>query len=220
MSLKALIFDLDGTLINSAPDLRGAVNKLLKGCNRREISLEETMEFVGNGAAKLVERAFRATGDALLETEITPHTERFLAFYDGHECDETYLYDNVMGTLKNLQDKGYKLALCTNKPRQPTLNIVRHFALEGFFEFILGGDELANKKPNPQMLHYLLDRMKLSSYEAVMIGDSANDIGAAQNATMKSIAVSYGYRKMPVEKLGADYIVDDFMELSDIVANW
>lgn len=215
MALTTLIFDLDGTLIDSAPDLRTACNKLLQRENRREITLAETKKFVGNGAAKLVARAFAATGEPVEESELVALTQDFLAFYDGHEADETQTYPSVMETLQKLKEQGYRMALCTNKPQQPTQNLVKQLGLESFFEVIIGGDQVGKKKPDPEMLLSTLKHMGLSPDQAVMIGDSPNDIGAADNADIPSIAVSYGYRRVSVEELGADRIIDHMAQLPD-----
>jgi phosphoglycolate phosphatase len=215
MSLKAIIFDLDGTLIDSAPDLGTACNKVLAKYARRPISRSETMQFVGNGAAKLIERAFQATGTALSETDIITRTDEFLDFYRGHEADETRLYDKVETTLHRLKQDGWRLALCTNKPAEPTRNLLRDLNLSGFFEVVVGGDELDGKKPDPQMLYYVLEKMNLTVDDAIMVGDSPNDINAARNANMRNIAVSYGYRKVTLEELSADIVIHQFDEITE-----
>lgn len=208
-----LIFDLDGTLIDSAPDLRKAANKVLSKHGRRPISMEETKKFVGNGAAKLMERAFRATGKEVPDNDIEKLTQDFLAFYDGHEADETRPYEGVVATLETLKDKGYRMALCTNKPHQPTNNLLKDLGLDRFFEIVLGGDMLDHKKPHPQMILWILDKMGCEKKQAIMIGDSPNDITGARNAGIRNIAVSYGYRKVPVEDLQADHVIDHFPDL-------
>lgn len=213
MPLKALIFDLDGTLIDSAPDLRTATNKLLHHYNRRAISMSEVKKFVGNGAAKLIERAFKATGEKANPADISNLTHEFLSFYDGHETDETCLYVGVLEALTSLKEKGYRLALCTNKPQNPSENVLRDLGIADFFEVVLGGDQLASKKPNPEMIHWVLNKMKLNVDEALMIGDSPNDIDAAKNAGMRNVAVSYGYRKVTIEELNADIVIDEFQQL-------
>jgi len=213
MTLRALIFDLDGTLIDSAPDLRTATNKLLRNYNRRDISMNEVKQFVGNGAAKLIERAFKATGIEADLADIPKLTNEFLSLYDGHEADETSLYAGVLEILATLKDRGFRLALCTNKPQTPSENILRDLGIAHFFELVLGGDQLASKKPNPEMIHWIVNKMKLNVDEALMIGDSPNDIDAAKNAGMRNIAVSYGYRKITIEELNADIVIDEFQQL-------
>lgn len=213
MTLKALIFDLDGTLIDSAPDLRTACNKVLVHHGRREISLDEVMKFIGNGAPKLIERAFRATGDEVSGDEVQTLTQEFLAFYTGHEADETRPYPGVMETLQKLKDAGYRMALCTNKPKAPTVNLMDELGMSDFFEVVLGGDELERKKPDPQMIHHVVQEMGVEVGDAVMIGDSPNDIDAAKNAGMKNIAVSYGYRKVSVEEMAADVVIHEMVSL-------
>ena len=162
MALNTVIFDLDGTLIDSAPDLRTAVNKLLVKYQRRTISLTKTKKFVGNGAQKLVERAFKATGDSAAESDLAALTQEFLAFYDGHEADDTLTYAGVIPTLEILKEKGFRLALCTNKPHAPTLNLMQALNLGDYFEFVIGGDQVSRKKPDAQMLNLALEKMGIS----------------------------------------------------------
>ena len=217
MSQMSLIFDLDGTLIDSAPDLRSATNKLLAKYDRRPITMEEVKKFVGNGAAKLIERAFRATGKEAKEQDIDGLTDEFLSFYDGHEADDTMPYEGVIETLTLLQNKGYRMAVCTNKPQLPTENLLRDLNMADFFEVVIGGDVLERKKPDPQMIHWVLDKMALDVSEAIMVGDSPNDIDAAKKASMRNVAVSYGYRKVAVEELRADTVIDRFEQLLNYV---
>jgi phosphoglycolate phosphatase len=216
-SKYALIFDLDGTLIDSAPDLKTACNKLLAQYNLPKITLEDTHHFVGNGAQKLVERAFKHAGKEPSPEEIETRTQEFLAFYNGHEADETVLYDGVMEGLVTLRSLGFRMALCTNKPKAPTLSILKTLKLAPLFDVVIGGDEVAIKKPAPEMLLKALDEMDCSPDKTIMIGDSPNDIGAATNAQIKSIAVSYGYRKVSMGDLGGDYQVDKFSQIPDII---
>lgn len=213
MRFMAILFDLDGTLIDSAPDLRTTVNKLLTREGRRDISLEETARFIGNGAQVLIERAFRATGEAVRREDLHALTRDFLSFYEGHETDETTPYPTALETLDTLRRKGYRLALVTNKPQGPTENILKEFAMTPFFDVVIGGDSVDRKKPDPQMLKQAMKEMGLKEEDCLMVGDSPNDIGAAINAQMASIAVSYGYRKVPVEELGADHIIHRMEEL-------
>ncbi len=212
-----LIFDLDGTLIDSAPDLCVAANKVLANHGCRQITLQETKTFVGNGAAKLVERAFRATGQEADPHDIPDLTEQFLAAYDGHEADETRPYDGVMETLNILKSSGQRMAVCTNKPQVPTNNLLRDLKMAEYFELVLGGDQLARKKPDPQMIHWMLDRLDVPAEKALMIGDTVNDIDGAKNAGVQSVAVSYGYRKVPVDELGANVFIDTFEQLLGVI---
>lgn len=218
MPIQALIFDLDGTLIDSAPDLRTACNKVLSKHGRRDITMEETTQFIGNGAAKLIERAFRATGDEVDAETVQSLMKEFLAFYDGHEADETTPYEGVMETLAELKAQNYRMALCTNKPTQPTHNLLSVLGMEEFFELVIGGDKLSSKKPNPEMIHWVLEQMKVEPSQAIMIGDSPNDVQGARNAGIKNIAVSYGYRKVTLEEMGADQVVHRFDEIPALVS--
>jgi len=216
MPLTTLLFDLDGTLIDSVPDLQIALNKTLAVKGLPLLALNDVQNFVGNGAEKLVERAFRAQGQILSPESLEHQTHQFLTFYEGHEHDQTRLYDGVRPTLEHLREQGYTLALCTNKPQAPTLAILDHFHLTPFFQEILGGDQGIVRKPAPDMLFALAARLNAAPHQCVMIGDSANDIEAAHGANMASIAVSYGYCKGRPEDLRASYIVQDFSEITSL----
>lgn len=215
MPLKALLFDLDGTLIDSAPDLQKAVNKLLRAHGRAPISNSQTRQFVGNGAQKLVERAFRVSGAKAPSDDLPGLTSEFLAFYDGHECDATKPYEGVIETLEACRQKNLMLTIATNKPKMPTLNILKTLGFDGYFDFVIGGDEVSHKKPDPEMLQTTMDALGVTAGEVLMIGDSPNDIGAAKAAGIRTIAVSYGYRKVPVSDLNADHIVDHMGDILD-----
>lgn len=216
-NLQTIIFDLDGTLIDSVPDLCAALNRLLSDHHRRAVSLDEVKKMVGNGARKLVERGFRATGTAAAESDLDELTKAFLAHYDGHETDETKLYPGTVSLLQSLKTRGYKLALCTNKPQKPSENILKAFDLDRFFDCVLGGDILPLRKPAPDMIDWVLEKLATQPDHALMVGDSANDIDAAKAAKVKSVAVSFGYSKIAPSELGADVLINHLDELDQLL---
>lgn len=193
---EVLLFDLDGTLVDSAPDLAFAVNKTLIKLGLAPFSQDVIRGWVGNGANILIQRAL--SGNAEISTNLdSALIERALAIffqiYQTHTCVETRLYSNVLSTLTELKARGYRLAIITNKPEQFIAPIVNGLAMDGLFELIVGGDTLEKRKPDPLPLHYACQRLSVNVEQCVMIGDSKNDILAAKAANMNSIALTYGY---------------------------
>lgn len=211
-----LVFDLDGTLIDSAPDLHVCLNRLLTSERRRSLALDEVIKMVGDGIPALVRRAYSATGG--IPENIDDRIAHYRALYGDALADRSTPYPNVPETLAQLFEAGHRMAVCTNKPFAPTMEILKTFGLARFFGAVAGGDTLPVRKPDPGHLLGLLEMLGSSPEHAVMIGDSRNDIQVAIDAGVRSIAVSYGYRKQPVEELGADVIVDRFSDIPKALA--
>ncbi len=206
-----LVFDLDGTLIDSAPDLHACLNRLLAAEGRRCLDLAEVVAMVGDGVPALVRRAYEATGG--LPDDIEAAIAQYRALYGDALADRTVPYPGVIETLALLLAAGHRMAVCTNKPLAPTLEILETLGLAGFFRTVAGGDTLPVRKPDPGHLLGLLKMLESRPDRAVMIGDSLNDIQVAAGAGVRSIAVSYGYRKQPAEELGADIVIDRFSDI-------
>ncbi|WP_259781019.1 phosphoglycolate phosphatase [Aestuariispira ectoiniformans] len=213
-----LVFDLDGTLIESDRDLARAANRLLAERDRPALTLDRVRSFVGDGARKLVERCFEATGG--LPASLDDLTARFIALYEENIADETTAFDGVHETLTALRAKGHRLAVCTNKPETATRRLLDILGLADYFEDLVGGDSLPVRKPDPGHILALLDRMQVSPKDAVMVGDSGNDIFAGRDAGLKTILVTFGYCRTPHEKLPADAMVDHFSQIPDILAQF
>ncbi len=218
-SIEAVVFDLDGTLIDSAPDLRTAVNRMLADRGRRGLGLGAVTAMVGDGVHKLVERALAATGkETPTDGEIARATRRFIDFYEGHGADLTRAYAGAVEALKCLRDEGYALGICTNKPHRATCGILGALDLEGYFSAVLGGDSLDGvRKPDPRHLLAVLERLGATRGNAVMVGDTENDVAAARGAGVPVIAVAFGYAKVPAAELGADAVIGHFDELPDAI---
>ncbi len=215
-TIKAVVFDLDGTLIDSAPDLRVAVNKVLAEHRRRPLGLIEVKMMVGDGAVKLVERAFATTGGEPAVSDLPDLTARFLGFYEGHAAELTRPYAGVTETLSRLRADGRALGICTNKPEAATREVLHDLSLDGYFDAVLGGDSIDSaRKPDPRMLQGVLDALGVGANDAVMVGDAANDAGAARALGVPVILVSYGYTRIPVDELGADLIISEFSQLPE-----
>jgi len=218
---KLIIFDLDGTLINSAPDLALAVNHTLSSLGRETFSQTQIDGWVGNGASVLIRRALSASVeiDETLDEELSKKAlDIFLDFYSRNSCVDTIAYPLVSDTLKTLKDRDFRLALVTNKPVGFVAPILNGLELDSYFELYLGGDSLSQRKPHPMPLIYVCDKLEVDISNAVMVGDSQNDILSAKACGMQSIGVTYGYNyDEPISSYEPDVILDSFVEILDIL---
>lgn len=214
---KVILFDLDGTLIDSVPDLAVAVNHMLEALGRETFSEDVIRYWVGNGAQVLVKRAL--SGESIVDENLDlalfeKALDIFLTFYAQNLAITTEPYPNVTSTLNALKEMGYRLAIVTNKPFDFVGPILESLNLSDLFEFYVGGDSLAQKKPYPMPLLHICEKLGVTVDECVMVGDSKNDILAANAAKMQSIGVSYGYNYG--EDIGfynPDVVVDDFADI-------
>lgn len=214
---KLLIFDLDGTLIDSAPDLALAINHMLQALDKAPFSQQQIDNWVGNGASTLVKRALsgsREIDSSLDERFCQKALEIFLAFYANNLCNETRTYPNVRSTLETLKEKGYILSIVTNKPFAFVAPILESLQMQALFTSILGGDSLEQKKPHPAPLLHTCEKFEIRVEDTLMVGDSKNDIQSANACGMQSIGVTYGYNYG--EEIGVHHpsaIINDFGEL-------
>jgi len=212
---RCVIFDLDGTLVDSAPDIAISMNKMLQQLDFPTRDLQQVRDWIGNGAGRLIKRALTGQLDGEPPEELFKQAHQlFLDIYDQHINVESTLYPGALEGLTVLYEQSYVLACVTNKPRRFTPPLLEAFGIDHFFEYLICGDDLPVKKPDPQVLQTILKQINLSPLQAVMVGDSASDIKAAQSANMKSFCVSYGYHQgKGVDALGADYIIDSIVEI-------
>lgn len=218
---KVIVFDLDGTLVDSAPDLALALNHTLERLEHETFTHEAIRSWVGNGAQTLVKRGL--SGSSVVDEEMDPELasralEIFLDYYAQNLCVDTVAYPNVVPTLKSLKAKNYRLALVTNKPYGFIEPLLEGLGMSGLFELCLGGDSLAKKKPDPLPLLHVCERLDISASKCLMIGDSKNDILAANAANMQSIGVSYGYNYGEhITVYEPDSVVDDFADILELL---
>lgn len=220
----ALIFDLDGTLVHSVPDLRVAANAVLAEDGRRALSDAEVQGMVGNGVRKLVERAYRATGgvpggDDRLDEALDALVPRFMVHYDAHPTDLTRPFEGLEAALGTLHTAGHCMAVCTNKPQDASQAILDQLGLARFFDVVVGGGSTPNLKPHPEPVLAALRGLGVEARDAVFVGDSENDAGAARAAGVRFLGVSFGYRHCPAEDLGAEILIDHFDALPAAVAH-
>jgi phosphoglycolate phosphatase len=207
-----LVFDLDGTLIDSAPDLHRALLRLLNQEGLPAIPLDAVIGMVGDGAAKLVARAFAHAGRPV-DAELPHLLARFLDLYETGIADLTRPYPGVPETLKILQDAGHRMAVCTNKPDAPTRAVLDALGLGGFFDAAIGGDAAPAKKPDPRHVLAVLQRMGESTENSVMIGDGANDLLVARAAGIAFVHARYGYGIRGVADVLPAAAIDAFSDL-------
>jgi len=222
--IKAVAFDLDGTLVDSAPDLQAALNRVTAWAGRNPFSVDEVKGMVGDGTKKLIERALEASGGPENGDMAETHARWFARFteeYQGCNSEQTRPYPGVVETLARLDEEGYHLGVCTNKPQAATIRILETFALSVFFDAVVGGDLLDNdvRKPDPLHLTATLDGLGVEPAEAVMVGDHLNDLACARGAGARVVLCTYGYSRVPVDTLGADAVIDRFSDLPDALAS-
>ena len=212
--IPALVFDLDGTLIDSAPDLHQAVLKLLAEEGRPAISLDELKTMVGDGAPILVKRVFAYVGNDAGD-KLPQLVARYLVHYEDAIAVHTRLYPGVRATLERLQAAGHKMAVCTNKAHKPSIGVLDALDLSKFFDVVIGGDATPAKKPDPRHVLTVLDRLSAEPAHSVMIGDGANDLIAARDAGVPVIHARYGYGMTRDHDVTPAAIVDEFAAIPD-----
>lgn len=212
-----LVFDLDGTLAETAPDIMGTLNVLLEGEGLAALPLEKARELVGAGARALIERGFRASGRPLPSEKLDELFAAFLPHYLGRVAEASFLFPGVEAALDRLSAKGYALAICTNKPEPHSLALVEALGVKNRFRAIVGRETLPFFKPDPRVL---FETIRLSGGEpsrAIMIGDSKTDLDTARGANIPSIGVSFGYTDIPMAELKPDRLIHHFDALDEAV---
>lgn len=213
----AVVFDLDGTLIDSAPDVAAALNRLLAEEGRLSLTLAQVQGLVGEGARVLMEGAWKATGAAAEADAVPGLLKRYLAHYAAHPADHTVVYDGVREELARLKALGVRLGICTNKPHGITRVVLDALDLAHHFDAVLGGD-VPHRKPNGEHVRETLRLMGADGLSAVYVGDSRTDVVAAKDAGLPVICVDWGYARMPVAELGADRLISSYAELPAALA--
>jgi len=218
MNKQLLIFDFDGTLIDSVPDLADATNTMLTTLGKDTYPIETIRNWIGNGSRLLVERALVGkveVAEGELTVEEADHAEQiFFEAYKNLSGSKTVAYPDVDDGLKRLHAAGYTLALVTNKPIRFVPKILQSFGWQDLFSEVMGGDSLSVKKPDPTPLLHVCETLNFSVEQSVMIGDSRNDMLAGQNANMDTLGLSYGYNYgQDIRELNPTEAFDHFADL-------
>ncbi len=209
---KALIFDLDGTLVDSVQDIAHALNCTLKDLSLPEKSLEEVRDIVGDGVRTLLGRATGNTKKEFVENA----AQIFHHHYRKHCVDNTFLYPGVRELLDFYKNK--KLAVVSNKPYEMILQTLKHCAIENHFKLVLGPESTTNKKPHPEPILKTLEEFSVEANTTLMVGDGTTDMEAGKSAGVFTCAVTYGYRKKEeLERYNPDFFIDKIEDLKKIV---
>ena len=219
--MEAVLFDLDGTLIDSAPDLADALDETMRRLGRPAYGEETVRRWIGNGATTLVARALSGSREidpdldaALLQEAL----ELFMAAYRRRLCERTRLYPGVRETLDALTKRALPMAVVTNKPSAFVAPILEALAIARYFPFALGGDALPRKKPHPMPLLHACERLGVPPERTVMVGDSSNDILAAKAAGMRSVGVRWGYNYgEDIAAYTPDAVIERFEALTEVI---
>ncbi len=214
--LEAVILDLDGTLVDTAPELAEGANHLLRHFGRRELTTAEAAPMLGKGMDVLVEMAFDLTGGpAPADQDMDTMTAMVREGYRGSEGLAT-VYPGVLATMEAIKESGVKLALCANKPEASCIRNVQGLGLGPFLDMVVGGDTYNTRKHDPNQIHKIIEQLGVSRDGCVFVGDAQQDSGAAHNAGIPFIAMAYGYSALlgvPFEDLSAARLVGRFEDL-------
>ena len=211
-----VVCDLDGTLVDSAPDLSGALNTVLAEHGVPTVAPEEVRDFVGAGALALIRRALARSG-ALERCDADRMLERFLDVYRSRLTRESRPYPGVPDALRTLAGLGHPLAVCTNKPEDLARRMLSELRLDFFGEAVVGGDTFGFRKPDPRALEAAVSRAGGGPGRSVLVGDSRTDVETARNAGAPVILVTYGYRTDPVDVLAPDLVAHGFGSVPELV---
>ena len=212
--LKGIIFDLDGTLLNTLVDLQNATNYALDKQNYPRITLEMTRNYVGNGNVKLLERAFKTEKAEIIDKAFID----FKYFYDIHKSDNTIPYDGIMNMIKNIYNLGIKMAIVTNKYQEAATSLCKPL-FGKYIDIIVGKDDNIPAKPDPTMANVALSKLNLKPNECIFVGDSDVDVMTGKNTKVsKVVGVTWGFKdKEVLEALGVDYLIDKPNQLINII---
>jgi len=217
----AVLFDLDGTLIDSVADLAAATNRVLVERHLSPLTVDQVRTMIGNGMTKLVERAFSANSVQLDVSDLAIETKAVVASYESDLHSNTILLDGAVEAIALFAKADTAIAVVTNKPQWASEQILAHFGLTEHIDLIVGGDLDIATKPAPDMLLHALKCFNVAPENALMVGDSPADVGAAKAASVCSVVVRGGYTKadVSVDSLGADYVLDGLGQLHTDMLN-
>jgi len=213
---KGLVLDLDGTLVDSLPDLLAVLNQVLDDFGVPELSAAEAKPMIGDGTLKLVERALAARN--VTPDQIRPTQSRFLAIYEARPTRLSRFYAGVPEVLAELEAQGWVCAVCTNKPERATRVMLSELDLDRFFRAVITGDTLPQKKPDPAPMRAALARLEVAPHRAIAVGDHANDLQAARGAGLRSVFARYGYGTLTPDVPQPVAVIGKFTELPDALA--
>jgi phosphoglycolate phosphatase len=212
-SSRIVVFDLDGTLVDTAPDLINALNVILAREGLAPVPLHAARNMIGAGARKLLERGLELDGRNVSLAELDRLTDDFIAYYAEHIADASRPFDGLEAALDDLTSHGYRFAVCTNKLEWLSRRLLDRLNLSPRFSAICGADTFGVSKPDPAILRQTVARAGAELSSAIMVGDAGPDVGVARRASVPVICVSFGYTEVPVADLKPDAVIDHMREL-------
>jgi phosphoglycolate phosphatase len=216
-SSPIVVFDLDGTLAETAGDLIGTLNVILAREGHAPLPLEQARDLLGAGARALIQRGFTVAGASLPPERLESLSQDFLAHYGDHLTDHSTLFPGVIGALDRLEAAGLRLAICTNKVEAHAVALLDALGIGHRFRTIVGKDTFAFSKPDPRHITLTVERAGGDPLRAVMVGDSKADVAAAKAAGIPVVGVTFGYTPVPMRDLAPDWIIDHFDALPEAV---
>ncbi|BEV47039.1 HAD family hydrolase [Afipia carboxidovorans] len=214
-----IVFDLDGTLVDSAPDLINALNFVLEREGLTPVPLAPARKFIGAGARAMIERALEAEGRTCTPDYVSKMTEDFIVFYGDHLADNTRPFEGTEDALEDLASRGHRLAVCTNKLEWLSKRLLDRLNMSGRFSAICGADTFGVQKPDPIILRQTIARAGGAISSSIMVGDSGTDIGVAKRAGVPVIGVDFGYTPIAIKDLEPDRLISHMRELPATVAD-
>jgi phosphoglycolate phosphatase len=213
---RAILFDLDGTLVDSVPAIAASTNRLLADEGLAPLDVRDVRRIIGKGSGSLIRSAFQARDVSLSKKALSVMIDRLMWIYADHLTTHSALRDHALATVSAYAGSGVRIAVVSNKPEAFSRRIIKHFSLADHVAMVVGGDSGERRKPAPDMLSHALAKLQVDARDGLMVGDSPADIMAARAVPMASIAVRGGYTAVP-ENLGADCVIDDLAGLPQAI---
>jgi phosphoglycolate phosphatase len=214
-----VVFDLDGTLVDTAPDLHAHLNEMLAELGRPDLGLDEVRPMIGDGGRRLLQRGLEASGGMPEGFDLEALFTEFLRRYTAMPLRFGAIYEGVEDTLETFARAGIRCGVCTNKPQAPADRLLAELGLDRHFPVVIGGDSLPFRKPHGGHIDTVLERLGADPARAVMVGDSANDVAAAKASGVPCVLVSFGYTAIPARELGAHRVIDHMGALPAVLAD-
>ncbi|MBA3067689.1 MAG: HAD-IA family hydrolase [Hyphomonas sp.] len=208
-----ILFDLDGTLVDTAPDLLGALNHVLTGMDLAPVRLDAVAEMIGHGARAMIETGLKTQGAVLTAAEMDAAFERFVVHYVDHIADCSRPFEGAVEALATLRDAGARLTVCTNKRQDLSERLIGALALDSYFDVIFGADRATQRKPHADHVFETLAAAGGAPERALFVGDSRTDERAARNAGLPFVFVTFGYEAETAEAIGADVTISHYAQL-------
>jgi phosphoglycolate phosphatase len=215
--IGTIVFDLDGTLVDTAPDLIAALNFILEREGMPPVPLQSARTMIGAGARRLLERGLELDGRALTVADIDRLTADFIAYYAAHIADASRPFEGLEAALDDLAASGYRFAVCTNKLEWLSKRLLDRLGLSARFAAICGADTFGVSKPDPAILQQTVARAGGQLSQAIMVGDAGPDVGVARRARIPVIGVTFGYTEVPMAELKPDRLIDRMSQLGEAV---